>query len=696
MEGPPGMQAIFLFDLNPTSPFLSDLSLNNNHNAKEDFTEEKVKHPGTDDGNAKVPIILEISDRMSCSACQCVFDSREEQKEHYTLDWHQFNLKRKIKGAGILSEDDFQDRTRAGDVSSISGSDSESSDGDSGTSYEPGIDSAALLGQPSRSQKVMFKNSEGQLLVVYRCVLGAAKDGVLNPEMLLNCVSMMQEHAVMVILMAGGGHFAGAVYKGKEVLKHKTFHRYTVRAKRGTSQAVHDAQNRSHMAKSAGAALRRYNQAALRTDINQLLQSWMEDLAEARGIFLRSPRSDKALFLGRNSPIPQKDPRVHRIPFSTRRATFREVQRVHTQLFTLDVYESGIPVPGISGTREKAVKSRKLLRPETKEETADAPELSEEEVPVVEEYVEEEVTLSTLHLREYELQPKRKRKKKPKKVASESSDHHNHADGQPASQETVDLEHHTTLALEGDELCRMRNALFTCCKTGDSETAKRILQDLLPCPTPQTPLLSPPAMEVLSRLVNEHLPLQQRTLLHVAASAGHGEMACLLMDAGWDPAVRDSTAQTPYSMSADKRTRNNFRKYREDNPDKYNYSKSQIPGPVSGEVEERRAEKKRAQKAQRKQKEKEEKEERLRKEAEEDMKRRFAALSDREKRALAAERRLAAQLTPKETAGYNVRRCWLCGESLSGKVPFEYLDFSFCSTRCLQAHRRSQGSKSQK
>lgn len=103
--------------------------------------------------------------------------------------------------------------------------------------------------------------------------------------------------------MTGGGHFVGAIFQGwdnvyffvlpplltfntvssqnifwkqcniqpnylclfyrKEVLLHKTFHRYTVRAKRGTAQGLRDSQNRSHAPKSAGAALRRYNESAL-------------------------------------------------------------------------------------------------------------------------------------------------------------------------------------------------------------------------------------------------------------------------------------------------------------------------------------------------------------------------------------------------------------------------------------------------
>lgn len=44
-------------------------------------------------------------------------------------------------------------------------------------------------------------------------------------------------------------------------MTHKTFHRYTVRAKRGTAQGLHDA--RGGASRSAGANLRRYNEAAL-------------------------------------------------------------------------------------------------------------------------------------------------------------------------------------------------------------------------------------------------------------------------------------------------------------------------------------------------------------------------------------------------------------------------------------------------
>ena len=65
------------------------------------------------------------------------------------------------------------------------------------------------------------------------------------------------------VLMLGGGHFAGAVFRGKDALVHKTFHAYTVRAKQGGSQNSADNKSGGSHPKSAGASLRRYNEMAL-------------------------------------------------------------------------------------------------------------------------------------------------------------------------------------------------------------------------------------------------------------------------------------------------------------------------------------------------------------------------------------------------------------------------------------------------
>lgn len=74
-------------------------------------------------------------------------------------------------------------------------------------------------------------------------------------------------------------------------------------------------------------------------DIQDLLGSWSEHLKESAAIFIRAPSYNKGIFFGgRAAPLDKKDPRVHSIPFATRRATFHEVQRVHEVLSTVHVY----------------------------------------------------------------------------------------------------------------------------------------------------------------------------------------------------------------------------------------------------------------------------------------------------------------------------------------------------------------------
>lgn len=48
-----------------------------------------------------------------------------------------------------------------------------------------------------------------------------------------------------------GGHFAGAIFNQNECIKHKSFHRYTVRKKQGGSQSSKDNQNLSNKPKSS-------------------------------------------------------------------------------------------------------------------------------------------------------------------------------------------------------------------------------------------------------------------------------------------------------------------------------------------------------------------------------------------------------------------------------------------------------------
>ena len=108
--------------------------------------------------------------------------------------------------------------------------------------------------------------------------------------------------------MLGGGHFAAAVFNGKEVVVHKTFHSYTVRAKQGGSQGAADNKSSGGI-KSAGASLRRYNEQQLVEHIQDILQEWKAELASCDLIFHRAASNNsRALFGGRR---PGLTSRVH-------------------------------------------------------------------------------------------------------------------------------------------------------------------------------------------------------------------------------------------------------------------------------------------------------------------------------------------------------------------------------------------------
>ncbi|XP_049340663.1 ankyrin repeat and zinc finger domain-containing protein 1 isoform X1 [Astyanax mexicanus] len=651
-----------------------------------------------------------VSDRMLCSACQCPFESRDEQMEHYKLDWHRFNLRQRLAGRAPLSVEEFEKKTGTGDLSSISGSDSEDDEvddvGDGGRGDE---ENTEVLEGGRSSSRVVFQNSEGQYVSLYRCVLQSNKT---EAEVdLVDSLLKISDRTVWVILMTGGGHFAGAVFKGNEILQHKTFHRYTVRAKRGTAQSVRDGQNRSHAPKSAGAALRRYNEAALVKEIQDLLKNWAEYLKLANAVFLRTPKYNRGVFFGgRGAPLEKRDGRIRSLPFATRRATFSEIQRVHNVLSTLQVYDRTTEISSILSPGRR-VWQRKTPNPaahppqnpaEKDEEQSSDDHDDDDEGSVELEMVK--MSLNTLDLREYEVKPnkKRRRKKRERKkddVSSKVENEDHDDDEEKAVEEDVPIDNEEKTKLkrkpknkkelpEGTEgelwEYSVRDALYTACKTGDTATLHSLLQ------LPESPV-EPGDSEHQNptlKLLNTPIDSAGYTLLHVASAAGQKHAVRLLLEAGSDPASRDKSGQTPYAV-AEKDTRNTFRKFMAEHPNKYDYAKAQVPGPLTAEIESKKAEKKKAQRAARKQREKEQKEEKRREEEEEEERKRFLSLSDREKRALAAERRLAEQAATDGIKLTNIKRCWQCGESLLGKIPFEYLQFSFCSPRCVQSHRKA-------
>jgi hypothetical protein len=309
------------------------------------------------------------SSGLTCTACSIpAFASVEAQRAHFHQDWHRFNARRTLRGQPAVSESDFdaldddgtmralggagvslaQPAPRAAnvtsrrrpDVSSLSGSDTDS---ESDTAEERAQALAARRRPQVAFALAAGDGSEGrQHMLVYKALLAPAtteRAGTIDPtswtaRLHTVLAAMAADTWRCAVFMAGGGHFAGAVFDSRrQCIASKTFHRYTTRRKQGGSQSAND-QAKGRAAKSAGATLRRYNERALQQEIRDLLTQWRALLAACHCIFLAVPsRQARALFFeGDPQPLAASDDRVRRVPFSTRRPTKAEVERVHQQL----------------------------------------------------------------------------------------------------------------------------------------------------------------------------------------------------------------------------------------------------------------------------------------------------------------------------------------------------------------------------
>jgi hypothetical protein len=50
---------------------------------------------------------LSVSEKLFCSFCNAKFEDQVQQRWHYKLDWHRYNLKRKLNGLESITEEKF-------------------------------------------------------------------------------------------------------------------------------------------------------------------------------------------------------------------------------------------------------------------------------------------------------------------------------------------------------------------------------------------------------------------------------------------------------------------------------------------------------------------------------------------------------------------------------------------------------------
>lgn len=336
----------------------------------------------------------------SCVLCSAKSPDIQEQRRHVKSDWHAYNLKQKLRGHKPVTEAEF-DKLVEDLNESLSGSDSSGSeeeedkdrrestlttllkkqarsehpetepfdDSFSSKSKKPGAGNPPLLWfsspllPPNTSlgvYRALFTITEQehaadmvqvlrnkQLKPVPSKPPNDASNGMPLPS------TMTSPH--IFLCMVGGGHFAGMIVSlapklGKKstgaeerqamVIAHKTFHRYTTRRKQGGAQSSNDsAKGAAH---SAGASIRRYNEAALESEIRALLTEWKDLISNSQLIFVRATGSSnrRTLFGPYDGQIlHHNDPRNRGFPFSTRRATQDELMRAFVELTRVKISE---------------------------------------------------------------------------------------------------------------------------------------------------------------------------------------------------------------------------------------------------------------------------------------------------------------------------------------------------------------------
>ncbi|CAM9477896.1 unnamed protein product [Ectocarpus fasciculatus] len=618
---------------------------------------------------------------LTCNRCGLNFgdDDRAVQVQHFKSDLHMANLRRQLAGKPRITQAQLDDETAAaaakaaaaaGDgamgsaaaaeaESSSSGTDSDEGQGatERGLLYLDGVEEeedagdGGLLsavgagggagnggtgnGDPERGRvKVDFSLQEGPRLTfvprgsAWAFSLSSAALGMERGDdpwaRLDSLVGAEGENRLWAVVILRSGKFAAAVFEGQAVVCHKVFRRYTIRAKRGGSQSSYDSGGRK--AQSAGAALRRYGEQALREDARALLKEWEGPLKACRVVLTSVPKGMRAvLFEGKEAPFDRKDGRLRPVPFAVGKPVFEEVVAVHTRVTSIVFSDAAaIPAgdPGPASNKEGS--GRDSVSSKQAKKQAKAAAGVEVAGPPVARRFDEEACPPSMELLE----------------ACEQGD----VDAAAALLDRLDL---TAAAAVAGDAPGTGGAAAGAAATG--WTAGEVLNH-------------PDGFERLM------------TPLHVAAAGGHVAVLGMLLERGASPLAEDVRGRVPYLLAPNKDTRDAFRRARAGQPETWDWDAARVPEPLTEELEQRKKEKlkekekekkRRAKLRKKAEKSKAEEEARQKKEKEE------AEAEDRRKRGLAA-------------AGH----CDACGKALVAKKAFSRFEFRYCSSDCANLHKR--------
>ena len=89
---------IFLHDTKSVEDLLPQLKP-----AFEEDIDEQEEKPNEVTSTAEDLTNLSVGSNTSCSTCGVDFETVEDQRAHFKLDWHRFNLANKLKGIFVVT-----------------------------------------------------------------------------------------------------------------------------------------------------------------------------------------------------------------------------------------------------------------------------------------------------------------------------------------------------------------------------------------------------------------------------------------------------------------------------------------------------------------------------------------------------------------------------------------------------------------
>lgn len=652
----------------------------------------------------------------TCIACGLRFSDLSEQKSHFKSDFHLLNLKRRLRNLPTISQAEFENSK--GDSSSYFGDkdvddgdqlgDGDSSDSDadddnsiflessSDTATEVDVDQSKRIAgfeqglciksySNKTGHQIQYRRADDQKYEIVfnssalftnnfiRKIKHMNKDDSLWLQ-LRNTMALAKESntgAMWAVLILRSGRFAGAIFRKQEMIAHKVFRRYTVRAKAGGSQSSYD--NQAGKANSMGAMLRRYGEQALKEDVQSLLLSWSFHLDTCTKLLLSVPKTMlHVLFEYPQSalqqagalepPLVRTDSRICHVPFMVSKPTLDEVRVVYdkcTSVIFRQIQQLNSKVANASNTSTAIGIDERTIDGTLKNSSAsDSYEMTNN---VDNDFGDlDAMLLSDLSFYE-------DNKQSILGTIHEQDESHNDT---------------SQLSLPESELSRM---LLQACREGNLASVKRIIRELQTESATSSATKDPDNSDDEEQEEGgEHstifnidsnlyyvlgIPDSIESLqspLHIASDLGNTDIVRVLLENGANPCQVDVRNRTAYHLAKTKPVRDAFRWVRGLHENRWNWDVAGVPTGLTAERERDQRDKEKEKKKRQKEKKRQEKE------------------RDNQEKELQLKE---AQRQKQELIQRMTAPCDQCGKAM-GIQAMVFLDKKVCSGACSLALRR--------